>query len=104
MKRQILPLLFAGMAAYFATGCCCPRPTQVAVVKKTPPLPPTGRVVVKKAAVLPPTGPILVKEYTIPPRPIVLTPAEVVVVISNAPPRAPEPEWFFTGIRWVRIQ
>ena len=105
MKRQILQLLLSvGVVAYLATGCCYPR--QVAIVKKTPTLAPTGRVIVAKPAVLPPTGPILVKEYTIPARPAVVVtpaPAEVVVVVSNAPPRPPETEWFFTGIRWVRL-
>jgi hypothetical protein len=99
MKRQILPLLFVGMAASLA-GCCCPR--QVAVVKKTPVLAPTGRVIVKEPAVLPATGPILVKEYRLPPKPVVVTPAEVVVVVdSTAPPKPPESAWYFTGIRWV---
>ena len=95
MKRQILPLLFAGLGAFLATGCCCPK--QGAVVKKTAVLAPTGPVIVEKTAVLPATGPILVKEYTIPaPRP-----GEVVVVTTNPPPPQRESPWHFTGIRWV---
>ena len=109
MKRQILQLLLsAGIAAFFATGCCYPK--QVAVVKKTPVLaptgpviaerrevvPPDGPVIAEKTEVLPPTGPILVKEYTIPPRP-----AEVVVVTSVRPVAPVESGWYFTGIRWV---
>jgi hypothetical protein len=86
MKRQILPLLFAGMGTFLATSCCCPK--KVAVVKKAP-------------VVLAPTGPILVKEYTIPARPVVVEPATVVVVTSNPPPQAVESAWYFTGIRWV---
>src|SRR6266850_2076188 len=84
MNRQILQLLLsAGIGAFFATGCCCPK--QVAVVKKS--------------EVLPPTGPILVKEYTIPaPRP-----GEVVVVATTPPPKPVESSWHFTGIRWVWV-
>src|SRR5262245_37148817 len=103
MKRQILPLLFVGTTAFLA-GCCCPR--QVAVVKKTAVLPPTGRpVIVKKTAVLSATGPILVKEYTLPPKPVIVSPGPpaglVFVVNSTPPPRCPPCSWYFTGIRWV---
>jgi hypothetical protein len=98
MKRQILQLLLsAGIGAFFATGCCCPK--QVAVVKKSAVLSPTGPVIVKKTAVLPPAAPILVKEYIIPaPRP-----GEVVVVASTPPPKPVESSWHFTGIRWVWV-
>jgi hypothetical protein len=111
MKRQILLLLIAGIAAFLANGCCCPK--QVAVVKKPAVLAPTGPVIAKEPAVLPPTervivkepavpqpGPILVKEYTVP----APKPGEVVVVVtSNPPPKPVESAWYFTGIRWVWI-
>src|SRR5690349_3257169 len=85
MKRQILPILFAGIAAYLATGCCCPRPTkQVAVVKKTRVPAPTGRVIVKTPAVLAPTGPVL------PEKPAILPPTgRVIVREPEVPPPGP---------------
>jgi hypothetical protein len=111
MKRQILPLLLAGMAAYLVTGCCYPK--QVAVVKKPAVLAPTGPVIAEKREVLPPTGrvivrepevpppgPILVREYTVP----APKPGEVVVVqTSDLPPKPEASSWYFTGIRWVWI-